>query len=122
MVEAEKKMAETKKPQHLMDLSSSAGLAELLRLADEETLVEEKFAFEEESFTSEDSTEDEGGSEEEGLIVDSRIADERLLDELGQQGWIKAKASHQVASLSADRRVMSEDGDDGKMGAGSEKR
>ena len=122
MVEAEKKMAETKKPQHLMDLSSSAGLAELLRLADEETLVEEKFAFEEESFTSEDSTEDEGGSEEEGLIVDSRIADERLLDEPGQQGWIKAKASHQVASLSADRRVMSEDGDDDKMGAGSEKR
>jgi len=42
-----------------MDLSSAAGLAELLKLANEETLVEEgKFAVEE-SFTSEESSEDE---------------------------------------------------------------
>ena len=40
----------------------------------------------------------------------------------GSSGAVIPEFFHQVASLSADRRVMSEDGDDDKMGAGSEKR
>ena len=43
------------KPHKLMNLSSSAGMAELLRLADEETMVEDgKFTFEEERSVSVD--------------------------------------------------------------------
>ena len=132
-----------KKPQFLMDLSTSAGLEELLRLAGEDTLVEEKkFAFEGRSFSFDDSSEDEEEIryEEESLNSDRRLEDERLVAEekdtapgeyvIGDEEDVDLLAEREInfggsllgASLSADFGVMSED-DDGEGGLvpGSEK-
>ena len=72
-----------RKQAKFMDLSSADGLAELLKLANEETLVEEgKFAVEE-SFTSEESSEDEEERHDKDISLskEGRGAHEALLTE-----------------------------------------